>query len=177
MTRRLWLLRHAKSSWDDPGLDDEDRPLAPRGREAAAAMASYLESAGVRPQLVLCSSGLRARQTLAAVLPSLGGELEIRIEPGLYTFDASEVVERLRGISDEVASIMVVGHNPALQEVALLLTSTGHDRSRVEEKLPTGALVVVDLPEGLWASLGDGDGDLVALVAPRDLVTGSSGSL
>jgi phosphohistidine phosphatase len=174
MTRRLWLLRHAKSSWDDPGLDDEARPLAPRGREAAASMASYLESAGVRPQLVLCSSGLRARETLAAVLPSLGGALEIMIEPTLYTFDASGVVERLRGISDEVTSVMVVGHNPALQEAALMLTSAGRDRSRVEEKLPTGALVVVDLPEGLWASLGDGDGELVSLVTPRDLGTGST---
>jgi phosphohistidine phosphatase len=167
--RRVWLLRHAKSSWDDPGLADEERPLAARGRRAAAAMASHLADAGVRPDLVLCSSGLRARETLAAVLPSLGDELEVRIEPDLYTFDASRVVERLRRVADEVSSVMVVGHNPALQEAALAIASTGKDRARVAEKLPTGALVVVDLSQGSWSSIGDGGGELVMLVAPRDL--------
>lgn len=174
MTRRLWLLRHAKSSWDEPDLADEDRPLAPRGRQAAAAMAEYLASAGIRPALVLCSSGLRARQTLAAVLPSLGGELEVMIEPGLYTFDGSAVIQRLRRVPDAVPSVMAVGHNPAFQEAALALTSSGRDRARVEEKLPTGSLVAIDVPDGPWNALGRGDGELVRLVSPRDLESGSS---
>ena len=169
MNRRLWLLRHAKSSWDDPGLADEDRPLAPRGRQAAAAMAAHLAAADVRPEIVLCSSGLRARQTLAAVLPSLGGELEVRIEPALYTFDGAEVIARLQRLPDEVASAMVVGHNPALQEASLALTSGGPDRERVAQKLPTGALVVVDLPDAPWASIAGGGAILSALVVPRDL--------
>jgi len=169
VTRHLWLLRHAKSSWDEAGLADEDRPLAPRGRQAAAAMASYLASASVRPQLVLCSSGLRARQTLAAVLPSLGDELEVRIEPELYTFDGAAVIERLRRVADAVSALMVVGHNPAFQEAALALTTSGPDRGRVEEKLPTGALVAIDLPDASWVSLGGGEGELVRLVVPREL--------
>jgi len=174
VTRRLWLLRHAKSSWDEPDLADEDRPLSPRGRQAAVAMASYVASAGVRPQLVLCSSGLRARQTLAAVLPALGNELEVRIEPELYTFDGAAIIARLRRLPDALFSVMAVGHNPAFQETALALTSRGRDRGRVEEKLPTGALVAIELPGASWASLGSDEGELVLLVVPRDLETGSA---
>ena len=134
-------------------------------------MASHLAEAGVRPHLVLCSSGLRARETLALVLPSLGQELEINIEPELYTFDAARVLERLRRVPDEVSSVLVVGHNPALQEAALAIASTGKDRERVAEKLPTGALVVLDLPDAPWGSIGDGGGELARLVEPRALRT------
>jgi len=132
-------------------------------------MASHLAGAGVRPDLVLCSSGLRARETLAAVLSSLGDEFEVRVEPELYTFEAARVLERLRRVPDEVSSVMVVGHNPALQEAALAIASTGRDRERVAEKLPTGALVVIDLPDASWVSIGDGVAELARLVAPRDL--------
>jgi phosphohistidine phosphatase len=82
--KRLWLLRHAKSSWDDPGLPDPDRPLAPRGRRAAELLAAHLAASDVRPGVVLCSSSLRTRQTLAAILPALGDTLQIRIERELY---------------------------------------------------------------------------------------------
>lgn len=73
--KRLWLLRHAKSSWEDPGLPDPDRPLAPRGRRAAELLAAHLAASDVRPGVVLCSSSLRTRQTLAAILPALGDAL------------------------------------------------------------------------------------------------------
>ncbi len=167
--RHIWLLRHAKSSWDDASLPDEDRPLAPRGARAAAAMSAYLSSAGINPALVLCSSGLRARQTLAAVVASLGPELEVRIEPGLYTFDAEVVLERLRQIDDAVTSVMVVGHNPALQDLALMLAPGGPARAAVAEKLPTGALVGIDVPDGSWASLAPGAGAISRFVTPRSL--------
>lgn len=167
--KRLWLLRHAKSSWDDAGLADADRPLAPRGEEAAVAMAAYLATSDVRPQLVLCSPARRARQTLGAVLPDLGDGLEIRVEPDLYTFDGEIVLARLRRIDDDVASAMVVGHNPAFQELALMLTSGGPRRPDVELKFPTGALATLDLPATSWADLRPGDGTLVDLVTPRGL--------
>jgi phosphohistidine phosphatase len=83
--KRLWLLRHAKSSWDDPGLPDPDRPLAPRGRRAAELLAAHL-----------CSSSLRTRQTLAAILPALGDALQIRIERELYGAGAAQLLERLQ---------------------------------------------------------------------------------
>ena len=81
---RLWLLRHAKSSWDDTGVDDRDRPLAPRGERAGDLMRQYVDEAGIRPDLVLCSSALRTRQTLALLLHAFERDLEIRIESSLY---------------------------------------------------------------------------------------------
>jgi phosphohistidine phosphatase len=167
--RNLWLLRHAKSAWDDPALADRDRPLAPRGTRAAAAMAGYLATSDVRPQLVLCSGGLRARQTLAAVLPSLGGELEVRVEPGLYTFDAEILFQLLRRVADDVDAVLLVGHNPAFQDLALGLAGSGPARDRTAEKLPTCALVTIELPDAPWASLIQGDGALTGLLTPRDL--------
>ena len=169
--RQIWLLRHAKSSWDDPSLSDEDRPLAPRGVRGAAAMASYLSTVDA-PRFVLCSTGLRARQTLATVLPSLGPELEIRIEPELYTFDADVLLERLRRVDDDVASVMLVGHNPALEELALGLSAGGELRDRLEEKFPTAALVAIDMPDGPLRSLREGTGDLSRFVVPSDLAAG-----
>ena len=167
--KRLWLLRHAKSSWDDAELADADRPLAPRGESAAAAMASFLATSDVRPQLILCSPARRARQTLGAVLPYVGDELEVRIEPDLYTFDAEVLFARLRAVDDRVASVLIVGHNPAFQELALLLTSSGPRRSDVEVKFPTGALATIDLPAATWADVAPGDGTFVDLVGPRAL--------
>jgi phosphohistidine phosphatase len=167
--RHLWLLRHAKSSWDDPDLDDHDRPLAPRGERAAAAMASHLRRAGVRPQLVLCSSAIRARRTLGIVLTSLEDRVEIEIDPELYTFDAEVLLERLRSVPDDVSSLLLVGHNPAVQELALLVAAGGASRDRVAAKLPTGALVTIALPDDPWTRLGESDAEIEGLVVPRDL--------
>ena len=132
-------------------------------------MSAYLSSTGIHPALVLCSSGLRARQTLGAVVASLGPDLEVRIEPGLYTFDADVVLARLRRIDDAVTSVMVVGHNPALQDLALMLAPGGPARADVAGKLPTGALVSIEVPDGPWASLTPGEGTISRLVTPRSL--------
>lgn len=166
--RYVWLLRHAKSSWDDPSLADQDRPLSPRGTRGATTMARYLATVDP-PRLVLCSAGLRARQTLAAILPSLGSGLEIRIEPELYTFDADVVLARLRRLRDDVDSVMVVGHNPALEELALRLSAAGELRERLDQKFPTGGLATIELPETGWASLGEPRGQITRFVTPRDL--------
>jgi phosphohistidine phosphatase len=129
---RLWLLRHAKSSWSDAGLRDEDRPLAPRGERAADRIRDFLDAEGIHPELILCSSALRARETLGRVFPALGTEVEIRIEPGLYTFDADVILDRLGHISSDVTSVMLVGHNPAIQDLAERIADRGdglHDLS------------------------------------------------
>ena len=141
----LWLLRHAKSSWGDPDLADQDRPLAPRGEQAAARMRAYLAEHSIDPQLVLCSTARRAKETLAAVLPALGDDLEIRIEPALYTFDASDLVDRLRRLPP-TASVLLIGHNPALQDLACRLVTGGERLGDLTTKLPTGALVEIRLP-------------------------------
>ena len=165
---QLWLLRHAKSSWSDPGLPDEDRPLAPRGERAADRMRDYIAAEGVEPQLVLCSSGLRARQTLSRVLPALGTELQVHIEPALYTFEADVLLDRLGRISSDVISVLLVGHNPAMQDLAARVADRGDALPDVLRKYPTAGLVEITLG-GTWDSLAKRPGELVRFIAPRDL--------
>lgn len=135
---------------------------------ASRAMAAYLADADVRPELILCSAGLRARQTMAAVLPSLGGALEVRVRPDLYTFDSDVLRRHLQGLPDDRSAVMLVGHNPALHELALTLCGRGQGLDRLRAKLPTGALVGIRVP-GSWRELGAVRGELVSFVTPRDL--------
>jgi phosphohistidine phosphatase len=167
--KRLYLLRHAKSSWKDRSLTDRDRPLAGRGRRAAKAMAAHLEAEGVRPELVLCSPARRARETLQRVEAALGDEVELVIEEGLYGASEAALLARLRALPQELGSVLVIGHNPGLGELALALASEGAELARMREKYPTAALATIDLPAHRWSALERGGGELVAYVRPRDL--------
>ena len=166
---RLWLLRHAKSSWDDPDMEDVDRPLAPRGARAADRMRDYLDAEEIRPELVLCSSALRTRETLARILPGLGSELTVRIEPPVYSFDTDALLERLRDVPADVGSVMLIGHNPAMQELASLLARGGDRLDELRRGFPTGALAEVDLGVGSWRELAPGSGRLQRFIVPREL--------
>jgi phosphohistidine phosphatase len=166
---RLWLLRHAKSSWRDAGLRDEDRPLAPRGERAADRIRDYLDAEGTRPELILCSSALRARETLGRVLPALGTELEVRIEPALYTFEADVLLDRLGRISSDVTSVMLVGHNPAIQDLATRIADRGDGLHDLSEKYPTAGLAEISFSQGAWDMLTDRPGELVRFITPRHL--------
>jgi phosphohistidine phosphatase len=115
---RLDLLRHAKSSWDDHTLTDRDRPLAPRGRRAATRIARWAQKHDVRPQLVVSSSAVRARETLQGVLPGLG-EPEVWIEVALYAASAETLLQRVRALPEEAEEAMLVGHNPGLAHLVL----------------------------------------------------------
>jgi phosphohistidine phosphatase len=160
----LLLLRHAKSSWDDPGLADHDRPLAPRGRKAAKRIGRHLRDQGPEVSLALCSSARRARDTLSLVAP--GGDIEIEIEPELYGAGAGELLERLRRVPDDAGTVMLVGHNPAIQE---LLVSLARDPGDLAvRKFPTGALATLAV-NGSWGALAAGQAELAALVVPREL--------
>ena len=167
--RRLWLLRHAKSSWDDPSLDDHERPLAARGERDAAAMAAHLRRAEVRPDLVLCSSAVRARDTLTGVLPGLGPDLRIVVERGLYTFEHRRLADALAAATDRADAILLVGHNPAIQGLAERLSRDGDALDRLRAKYPTCALATIDLDIDAWADLTTDAGELVGFVTPRDL--------
>ena len=166
---RLWLLRHAKSSWNDPGLDDRNRPLAPRGERAADRMRDYLDAEGIRPALVLCSSALRTRQTLARVLPGLGPELEVRIESSVYTFDAAPLLDRLGVVPEGVASVMLIGHNPGVQELAVMLAARGDRLEELAKKYPTAALAEIEFPSDSWHEVGQTPGELTRFVVSREL--------
>jgi phosphohistidine phosphatase len=168
-TKQLFVLRHAKSSWEDPGLEDHERPLAPRGRRAVAAMADYLRAGGIEPALVLCSSARRTRETLEGI--GLAGEQ--LIEPELYAASTSALIERLHRVPDEVGSAMVIGHNPAMQTLVLRLAGAGNgtedaELGEVQRKFPTAALATLTFECG-WGELGPGAATLVGFVRPKQL--------
>jgi phosphohistidine phosphatase len=167
-SKRLFLLRHAKSSWDDPGLDDHERPLAPRGRRAIQVLGEHLRDNDIHPVQVLCSSSRRTRETLEGVAP--GGEALIESE--LYNADAEQLVERLRRVSEDVDSVMVIGHNPTLQIIALRLSEDGGDngdgthRAQISQKFPTAALATLSF-DCAWSELAPGCARVVDYVRPK----------
>ena len=166
--RRLHLLRHAKSSWDDRALSDRDRPLAPRGRRATIRLARWARKHDVRPKLVVSSSALRARETLQGVLPGLG-EPDVWIEVALYAASAETLLDRVRALPDEAEEAMLVGHNPGIADLLLLLAEPGELRERAEGKVPTGALATLEADIESWSELEPGGARLVSFVVPREL--------
>jgi phosphohistidine phosphatase len=162
--RVLHLLRHAKSSWEDQDLADHDRPLASRGRKATKRIAKHLRSEGIAPSLVLCSSARRTRETLERI----GPDGEVRIERELYGASAPDLLERLRRVPDNTESVMLIGHNPAIQDLAVELARRGDRLEDVERKFPTCALATLELPNG-WSELEAGSAKLVGFVRPKDL--------
>jgi phosphohistidine phosphatase len=166
--KRLYLLRHAKSSWKDASLPDHDRPLAGRGRRAAKAVARHMGENQIQPQLVLCSTARRARETLDRIEPALATSA-IEVEPDLYAASAPALLERLRSVPDSVESVMVIGHNPGLQELALELARAGPAASDLAAKYPTAALATLAFDASRWRELARDSAELVELVRPRDL--------
>jgi phosphohistidine phosphatase len=166
--KRVYLLRHAKSSWADAALADHERPLNGRGRRAATAMCEQLRAEGIAPALVLCSTARRTRETLERIAPALG-DAEIRTEDALYGASAATLLERLRRLPDEVESVLLIGHNPGLQELALRLARPAPALDPLTDKFPTGALAVLALAAGRWSECAPGTAELVAFARPRDL--------
>ena len=162
------LLRHAKSSWSDPTLADAERPLAPRGRKAAKQICEYLGRSKARPALVLCSTSVRTRQTLEAIRPALG-KVPVELESGLYGASGDELLDRLRSLPDSVDSVLLIAHNPGMQDLALSLAATGAGLDRLRAKFPTGALATLAVRSATWAELGPGGTELVDYVVPREL--------
>jgi phosphohistidine phosphatase len=169
--KRLFLLRHAKSSWDDAELVDHDRPLAPRGRRAVKLIAEHLGREGVTPALVLCSSARRTRETLQRVAPALGQGLSVEIERELYAASEQRLLERLRAVEDGVESLMLIGHNPGVEQLALSLAGSGQNLAGLRRKYPTGALATLEF-SGHWGDLQPGRAELIDFVTPKQLAKG-----
>ncbi len=170
--RRLILLRHAKSSWDDPGLDDFDRPLAPRGRAAAPLMAAYLREKDLVPDLVLCSTARRALQTWELVSPVLGGEVEVKYLNSLYLASPSRLITTLRRAPESAATVMMIGHNPGMEDTAAALAGPESKKKAIKklaQKFPTAAVAQIDFEAANWGLIDRGGGRLVRLVYPKDL--------
>lgn len=167
--RTLYLLRHAKSSWDDPSLADYDRPLAPRGQRAMPYVADHLRAEGIVPDVVLCSSARRTRETLDRLGDAIPAGCGVRVEDELYDADAEALLERLQALPDGEHRAMVIGHNPAIRQLALLLAASGERVDRMARKFPTAALATLDASIAAWSDLAPGCAGLTGFVRPKDL--------
>lgn len=152
--RRLVILRHAKSAWP-PELDDHDRPLAKRGRRDAPVAGQWLRGYGYVPDLVLCSTAVRARRTWELAAEALDARPPVVHDTELYHASAGELMDAVRRTAPETRTLLLVGHNPGLQELVLTLAaeSVHEGLARAREKFPTCAIAVLEW-QGRWASLG-----------------------
>jgi phosphohistidine phosphatase len=170
--KTVFLLRHAKSSWDDSSLSDHDRPLNERGRTAAPRIGSYMSDAGYLPDLVLCSTATRTRQTLEAVLAELGGaEPAIEFREDLYLGGSMGMLDLVASVPDLAQSLLLVGHNPGTGMLADLLAGEGEPRmiQLMRNKYPTAGLAIIELSVNRWKDTTSGCGTLKEFVRPRDL--------
>jgi phosphohistidine phosphatase len=175
--RQLLLMRHAKSSWDDAAMPDRDRPLNLRGRRAAVAMRQAMRDLGLAPDVVLVSTARRTLETLEALEPWDDTPL---IEPmeSLYLASPMQLTAALHGVAETVRSVLLIGHNPGLHDLALSLSgkratdSGGESQRAMAAGFPTGALAEF-VVAGSWWDLREGGGRLVRFLTPRML--GDSG--
>lgn len=168
---RLAILRHAKSSWDDPGLEDFDRPLNERGRRAAPIMGQVLASLKFFPSVVLCSASRRTRETLEQVAPFFSApQPAIVFEDGLYLASAADLLARLRNVQPASASVLLIGHNPGLHALATRVAYNGDAGAiaRLTARFPTAALALVSFPQDTWSDLAPETGQLDAFITPKD---------
>ena len=168
---RLLLLRHAKSSWDATGVPDFDRPLNSRGRRSAPLMGRHIAAHALMPERIVCSTARRTRETLAGLLPYLAAEMDIRLSRDLYDTGAADYVDVIRAFGGTARVLLVIGHNPAMQEVASELIGNGNPAlaDSLRTDYPTAALAVIDFPEKKWAEVHPRGGRIVAFFRPREL--------
>jgi phosphohistidine phosphatase len=164
--RTLLLLRHAKSSWD--AADDHERTLAPRGVRAAALLGAYLAEEGRAPDLVLCSTARRAVETWQRVAAQLPKPPRVVLDAALYLAAPERILARVQRADDRVRRLLVVGHNPGFQELALELAGSA-GAARIG-KFPTCALAIFEIARGGWSELSPADASLAEFVRPVDLV-------
>jgi phosphohistidine phosphatase len=167
----LYLLRHAKSSWDNPDIADFDRPLNKRGRKAAKLMAHYLLGHGITPQSVICSPARRTRDTLKHLLPALT-DRPVQFDHRIYEASYQTLLLCLADLPNDQQSVMLIGHNPGLERLALyLMNDLGHGpgAARLQDKYPTGSLAILSVPSDDWGDLKVGSGRLDDFIRPADL--------
>lgn len=168
--KTLTLLRHAKSGWDDPVARDFDRPLNPKGQRAAAMVGRHMRALGLRFDHVVASPAVRVVQTLDHVGTGYGSDLAPLWDQRAYLASAATLLDIVRELPDTVDSALIVGHNPGLEELTLLLAAkTEALRDVVEIKFPTASLAELHLPAEHWEDVASHSGALARFVRPRDL--------
>lgn len=159
--KTLYLLRHAKSSWDNPGLSDINRPLSNRGKRALKFMAQAGILLGKEEVPIWSSPAERARTTIEGIIEHASSPVEVNIDDRLYTFSASTLLEWLAGQSDKLEAVMIVGHNPAMEELVSYITAKEID------KYPTGAYACLSLNINSWADITPGCGSQDDFIRPK----------
>ncbi|MFD8305941.1 SixA phosphatase family protein [Streptomyces sp. NPDC059690] len=166
--RRLVVLRHAKSAWP-AGVPDHERPLAPRGRRDAPAAGRALAEADCLPDLALCSTAVRARQTWELASAQWGTPPPVRRDARLYAAEPADLLDAVHEVSPEVETLLLIGHNPALEELVLELAGDGLDDAldEVRAKFPTSAIAVLAWHGTTWRALAPGTALLTGMIVPR----------
>ncbi len=168
--RRLMLLRHAKSDWSQGGRD-HDRDLSERGRIAAPRIGSYLAEHALVPDCVIVSTARRTRETWKLVAAALPAKPRPVFDERIYEATPDNILTAIRETPASCRCLLVVGHNPGLQALALRLIKGGNkdDLARLMDKFPTGGLAIIDIQQDDWFSLHAGSGRLESFVTPRGL--------
>ena len=169
--RSLLLLRHAKSSWDDPALDDFDRPLAARGLRAAPAMGAEIARCGWAPDAALVSPATRAAETWDNAAAEFEGRVETVFERRIYLATSETLLDIARSAPAAAETIIMIGHNPGMEDFAASLAGPGSDKAalaRMLEKFPTAALARFAF-DGAWTALAPGAAQLTHFIRPREL--------
>ena len=169
--KTLTLLRHAKSSWDDPVARDFDRPLNKRGRKAARTMGREMRAQGLEFDRVVASPAARVVGTLADLAEGYGGPIEPEYDERVYLASATTLLKVVQEADDAADRLLLVGHNPGMEAFALLLTRDDGNglRGEVAAKYPTAALAEIKLPVDHWRDVVLGTGRLARFIRPRDL--------
>ncbi|WP_321502530.1 histidine phosphatase family protein [Breoghania sp.] len=168
---RLLLFRHAKSSWTETALTDFDRPLAQRGLRAAPMMGQYMQANDLLPDRILCSSALRTRETLAAILPFMRKDMTIELLREIYDALDDDYRDIIAAHAGQAETLMVIGHNPVIHDTALALVCDGDPGAlqHLREGFPTAALAVIEFKAPTAGALEPGSGHLTAFIKPREL--------
>ena len=169
--KKLSFIRHAKSDWASPLLADHDRRLAERGQKASATMKDFFGNSNKNFDIVLSSTALRAVETIEIIKPAIK-DTEVMYKKDLYTFDDHMMLEFISKITDDLSSVLIVGHNPAIQETVLRLSATDHNSNllnRVEHKYPTAAFSTLTSSIEKWAYAADTMFKLQEFICPKEL--------
>ncbi|WP_169569331.1 SixA phosphatase family protein [Sneathiella limimaris] len=173
MPKQVTLMRHAKSSWEDYSLSDYDRPLAPRGKKAAPRMGKYMLENKISPDVVLCSPAQRTKETLARVQTAFGGDFNICYDKMIYSAGMGHgLIELLHQLEDSYDHALIVGHNPAMQELALSLVNWIASRESevqhfIRRKFSTGAIASMQFNSDNWKDVGLARGHLTHFMTPK----------
>ncbi|MFT6559539.1 SixA phosphatase family protein [Sneathiella sp.] len=176
--KRLTLLRHAKSSWNDGAIRDFERPLSPRGIKAAPLIGQYLRDQNLVPELILCSPAKRTRETLARTMPHLSVETKVIFDPMIYSAGmGGSILDLLPTVAEAYGHVLIIGHNPTMQELALTLTNwqegTESLRQKLTRKFSTCAVASLEFDIACWNKAKTSGGLITHFMTPKMLtVTG-----